>query len=129
MASSSSAPPPEGLLWGAFALSHTPWLSYVLMGLIGLASAAFGVLQTTLLLMTTEAAVHGRALGQQELAIDIMPVSTLAGTSARFLPRKPGISIWPESYRSPRSAVICCFNPRVLIVYDGHATRVTPLAV
>ncbi len=67
-----------GLFWGAFALSHAPWLSYVLMGLIGLTSAAFGVLQTTLLLMTTEPAVHGRALGLQELAIGIMPVSTLA---------------------------------------------------
>lgn len=64
-------------LWAVFALSHVPWLSFLLMGLIGMASAAFGVLQTTLLLMTTEPAVHGRALGLQELAIGIMPVSTL----------------------------------------------------
>ncbi|MBO2464624.1 MFS transporter [Actinomadura violacea] len=63
--------------WALFALSRSVPLSLVLMGLIGLSSAAFGVLQTTLLLMTTEPSVHGRALGLQELAIGIMPVATL----------------------------------------------------
>jgi predicted MFS family arabinose efflux permease len=65
------------VLWAFFALSHTVSLSFALMCVIGLSSAAFGVLQTTLLLMTTEPAVHGRALGLQELAIGIMPVATL----------------------------------------------------
>lgn len=45
---------------------------------IGVMSAAFGVLQTTLLLMTTDVHLHGRALGVQELVIGIMPVASLA---------------------------------------------------
>jgi hypothetical protein len=44
---------------------------------IGVMSASFGVLQTTLLLMTTEPQAQGRALGMQELAIGIMPLSSL----------------------------------------------------
>ena len=64
-------------LWSVFALSHNVVLSLVLMIGIGLASSAFGVLQTTLLLMTTEPQIHGRALGVQELAIGVMPLSTL----------------------------------------------------
>ena len=66
-----------GLLWAMFALSETASISYILMVGVGLASATFGVLQTTLLLMTTEPGVQGRALGMQELAIGIMPVSSL----------------------------------------------------
>ncbi|MFF9347408.1 MFS transporter [Streptomyces sp. NPDC014734] len=64
-------------LWVLFALSRSVPLSFVLMCLIGLSSAAFGVLQTTLLLLTTAPDVHGRALGLQELAIGIMPLATL----------------------------------------------------
>ncbi|HEY9292236.1 MAG TPA: MFS transporter [Microlunatus sp.] len=64
-------------LWSVFALSDRVGLSFALMIGIGLASSAFGVLQTTLLLMTTEPAIHGRALGVQELAIGVMPISTL----------------------------------------------------
>ncbi|MFI7063786.1 MFS transporter [Kribbella sp. NPDC050124] len=72
-----------GALWSLFALSRNPATSFVLMGGIGVMSAAFGVLQTTLLLMTTEPHLHGRALGVQELAIGIMPLSSLAlGTLA-----------------------------------------------
>ncbi|GAA4899556.1 putative MFS family arabinose efflux permease [Stackebrandtia albiflava] len=66
-----------GATWSLFALSQNVPLSFLLAGLIGLFSAAFGVLQTTLLLMTTEPAVHGRALGLQELAIGVMPLSTV----------------------------------------------------
>ncbi len=44
---------------------------------IGLMSAPFGVLQTTLLLMTTEPKVQGRALGMLQFAIGIMPISAL----------------------------------------------------
>ncbi|MEV5082004.1 MFS transporter [Streptomyces sp. NPDC056159] len=64
-------------LWAVFALSRTVSLSFALMCFIGLTSAAFGVLQTTLLLLTTDPAVHGRALGLQELCIGVMPVATL----------------------------------------------------
>jgi len=65
------------LLWSLFALSGTVPLSFALMFGIGLMSASFGVMQTTLLLMTTDPALHGRALGVQELAIGIMPLSAL----------------------------------------------------
>lgn len=75
-----------GILWAGFALSHTIVWSYILMGAIGLMSAAFGVLQTTLVLMTTEPPLHGRALGLQELAIGIQPISSLAlGVAAELL--------------------------------------------
>jgi MFS family permease len=63
--------------WMVFALSRDATTSFVVVGLIGLFSAAFGVLQTTLLLMTVEHGMRGRALGLQELAIGVMPVSTL----------------------------------------------------
>ncbi|TDW83369.1 MFS transporter [Kribbella sp. VKM Ac-2566] len=67
-----------GTLWSLFALSHDTMVSFVLMTAIGVMSAAFGVLQTTLLLMTTDESLHGRALGVQELAIGIMPLASLA---------------------------------------------------
>lgn len=66
-----------GTLWSVFGLSHSRIASFVLMAGIGVMSAAFGVLQTTLLLMTTDESLHGRALGVQELAIGIMPVASL----------------------------------------------------
>lgn len=66
-----------GLLWALFAHSQSVPLSFVLMGGIGLMSASFGVLQTTLMIMTTSPEMRGRALGMQELAIGIMPLSSL----------------------------------------------------
>ncbi|WP_350274418.1 MFS transporter [Kribbella sp. HUAS MG21] len=66
-----------GAAWAFFGLSHDRIVSFVLMTAIGVLSAAFGVLQTTLLLMTTEAPLHGRALGIQELAIGVMPLTSL----------------------------------------------------
>lgn len=75
-----------GILWAGFALSHHVAASFILMGSIGMMSAAFGVLQTTLVLMTTEPQLHGRALGVQELAIGIQPISSLAlGAAAEFV--------------------------------------------
>ncbi|MYW69793.1 MFS transporter [Streptomyces sp. SID8379] len=72
-------------LWALFALSHQVAVSFALMAGIGVLSAAFGVLQTTLLLMTTEPAVQGRALGVQELAIGVMPLSSLClGAAAQY---------------------------------------------
>ena len=67
-----------GVLWALFGLSTSAQLSFVLMVGIGLLTASFAVLQTTLLLMTTEPGLQGRALGVQELAIGIMPFSSLA---------------------------------------------------
>ncbi|MCQ4207463.1 MFS transporter [Streptomyces longispororuber] len=76
-------------LWALFALSAMSGrlaLSFALMAGIGVLSAAFGVLQTTLLLMTTEPAFQGRALGVQELAIGVMPLSSLGlGVAAEYL--------------------------------------------
>lgn len=64
--------------WAAFSWARSPVLGFVLMACIGMMSASFAVLQTTLLLITTERSVHGRVLGLQELAIGVMPLSTLA---------------------------------------------------
>lgn len=66
-----------GVLWSLFALSHSVPLSFALMVGIGIMAASFGVLQTTLLLMTTPPKLHGRVLGVQELTIGIMPFSSL----------------------------------------------------
>lgn len=66
-----------GVLWAVFSQVHSPTLGFVLMAAVGLASATFGVLQTTLLLVVVEPAMHGRALGLQELAIGVMPIATL----------------------------------------------------
>ena len=78
-----------GVSWVFFATAamtgSIPW-SFALMGLVGLASAPFGVLQSTLLLMMTEPSVQGRVMGLQELAIGVMPLSTLAlGAVAEFV--------------------------------------------
>jgi MFS family permease len=64
-----------GVLWALFALSREPWLSFLLLCGIGLASAPFIVYQTTLLLMVTPSRVQGRAMGVQELAIGITPIA------------------------------------------------------
>ncbi len=66
-----------GLLWAAFGLSQSAPLSFTLMVVIGVMTAPFIILQTTLLLMTNPPEMQGRALGMQELVIGIMPVSTL----------------------------------------------------
>lgn len=66
-----------GVGWAMFGLSEVATASYVLMLAIGLISAAFGVLQATLMLMTSVTEVQGRALGILELAIGAMPIGTL----------------------------------------------------
>ncbi|WP_419994955.1 MFS transporter [Streptomyces boninensis] len=66
-----------GGLWALFAASDAVPVAYALMACIGILSASFGVLQTTLLLMTTDPSVQGRALGIQELAIGAIPVASL----------------------------------------------------
>lgn len=64
-------------LWAVFSMVTSAPAAFVLISLVGLSSAAFGVLQTTLLLIVTPASLHGRVMGIQELAIGIMPVATL----------------------------------------------------
>ena len=66
-----------GALWAAFAITHDVPRAFVLMAGIGLLGSLFSVLQTTLLLLTTDADLHGRALGLQELVIGVMPLTAL----------------------------------------------------
>jgi predicted MFS family arabinose efflux permease len=66
-----------GLLWAMFALSQAVPLSFALIGVIGLMTAPFIILQTTLLLITNPPGMQGRALGMQELVIGVMPLSAL----------------------------------------------------
>lgn len=74
------------VLWSLFALSRSPALSFGLIALVGLASAPFGVLQGTLLLILAPGPLRGRAMGLQELAIGILPVATfLHGIAAKHM--------------------------------------------
>ena len=66
-----------GLLWAAFALSTWLPLSFVIIAAMGMCSAPFVVMQTTLLLMMTEPRVQGRVMGLQELTIGVMPLATV----------------------------------------------------
>jgi predicted MFS family arabinose efflux permease len=102
-----------GGLWALFGLSETTALSFILMGCIGLASAAFGVLQTTLMLMTTEPAMQGRALGIQELAIGSMPIASL------------GLGVLAQEIGVGPTAVIC--GTLLLIILLTLATRAPDL--
>jgi MFS family permease len=67
-----------GLFFALFAITHSFPLAVALMAGVGFASATFGVLQATLLLLLAPAEVRGRAMGIQVLAIGILPIATLA---------------------------------------------------
>lgn len=74
-----------GACWALFSLSQSAALSFVLFACVGLAGSAFGVLQSTLLLMMTAPAVRGRVLGIQELAIGAQPLATMVlGVAAEY---------------------------------------------
>ena len=60
-----------------FGLSSTELLSYAILLVIGIIGAAFSVMQTPLMLMTSTPVVQGRALGVLELAIGAGPLGTL----------------------------------------------------
>jgi MFS family permease len=118
-------------LWAIFALSHSVAASFVLMGGIGLASAAFGVLQTTLLLMIVEPQMHGRALGLQELAIGVMPIASLGlGAAAEAFGVGPTTFV-SASVLGAIMLVLAVVMPR-LIRYGGQqpidTARGQPLA-
>ena len=66
-----------GLFYALFALSQWLPASVVFIGLAHVGGSAFGVLQTTLLLLLAPVAVRGRAIGVQGLAIGILPLTTL----------------------------------------------------
>lgn len=69
------------IIWASgmaiFGLSQTAILSYVILFVIGIISAAFNVLQIPLMLMTSAPEVRGRAMGVLELAIGAGPIGTL----------------------------------------------------
>jgi MFS family permease len=115
-----------GALWALFAVSRSPAASFVLMTGIGVLSAAFGVLQTTLLLMATDVRLHGRALGVQELAIGVMPVTSLVlGAFAQHF----GISVTTcvsASLLVLLMFVVAVWTPQ-LLRYGGQDHHLPPL--
>jgi MFS family permease len=115
-----------GALWALFAVSRSPAASFVLMTAIGVLSAAFGVLQTTLLLMATDVRLHGRALGVQELAIGVMPVTSLVlGAFAQHF----GISVTTcvsASLLVLLMFVVAVWTPQ-LLRYGGQDHHLPPL--
>lgn len=67
-----------GLAWAGFALSvPRVGLSVVAIVVVGVFSAVFGSLRTTLLLLEAAPHLHGRVLGLLEFAIGAIPVGTL----------------------------------------------------
>ncbi len=107
-----------GALWALFALSTNTALSLALMFAIGFMSAPFGVLQTTLLLMTTEPKIQGRALGMLQFAIGIMPISALVlGTIAD----RAGVSVTTAICGVLMAASMVAVGLRVpeMLLYSG----------
>jgi MFS family permease len=105
--------------WFLFASSDHAPTSFALMFGVGLMSASFGVLQTTLLLMTTEPQVQGLALGMQELAIGIMPFSSLAvGAIAQQI----GVSATTQgcAFLLAASMVVLAFRVPEVLRYSGN---------
>lgn len=102
-----------GAFWALFGMSQSVVLSFILMACIGLTSAAFGVLQTTLMLMTTKPSMQGRALGIQELAIGAMPLSSL------------GLGVVAQKIGVGATAMIC--GSLLLVIMLTLATRVPDL--
>ena len=75
-----------GLFYALFALSHSYALSLGLLFLVGFSASAFGVMQSTLLLLLAPPEVRGRVMGTMMLAIGIMPISSFAlgGVASHF---------------------------------------------
>ena len=108
-----------GALWAGFALSTSTSLSFPLMVAVGLASAPFGVLQTTLVLLATPSRVHGTALGLQELAIGTMPVAALGLGALAQLIGVPATTFASASTLAVSVVVIALAVP-ALVRYDGR---------
>lgn len=114
-----------GTLWAAFALSSSTAVSFPIMVAAGLASAPFGVLQTTLVLLATPSRVHGTALGLQELAIGVMPVATLGLGALAELIGVPATTFASASTLVVSVVVIALAVP-ALVRYDGRHLPETP---
>lgn len=75
-----------GGLWALFALTRSIPFAFAVMAAAGVASSAFAVLQSTLLLALAPLHVRGRAMGLQEMAIGVLPVATVVhGVVAGYL--------------------------------------------
>lgn len=66
-----------GLSLAAFAVAGNPTLAIILMFVNGLVSAAFGVMQGTLVLLLAPPAMRGRVMGVLTLSIGVLPLATL----------------------------------------------------
>lgn len=66
-----------GLFFGLFAIAPSFPLALLFLVIGGVASAAFGIMQSTLMLIQAPEEVRGRAMGVQMLAIGVLPVATL----------------------------------------------------
>ena len=108
-----------GTGWALFGLSTVVEISYVLLFGIGIIGAAFGVLQSTLMLMASAPEVQGRALGVLELAIGAMPIGTLLlGAIAQSIGVGPATTIAALLF----VVILVIYTIRVpdLARYTGH---------
>lgn len=108
-----------GAVWAMFGLSSVVEISYALLLGIGIIGAAFGVLQSTLMLMASKPEVQGRALGVLELAIGAMPIGTLLlGTIAQTI----GVGTTTTIAGTLFVAILLVYTIRVpdLARYNGH---------
>jgi MFS family permease len=113
------------VFWSLFAMSHSASLSFVLIALVGLASAPFGVLQGTLLLILTPAHLRGRVMGLQELAIGILPVATfLHGLVARHI--GVAASTVASGFLLAATMIVLAVSVPRLLSYGGQAPAPTP---
>ena len=108
-----------GVLWALFALSSWVPLSFALMALIGLAASPFGILQTTLLLMMSEPHMQGRILGIQELAIGVMPISSLLLGSASEVIGIAHVALISGTLLAT-AVVLLALRAPALLRYSGH---------
>jgi predicted MFS family arabinose efflux permease len=66
-----------GLFFALFALTQSMGTAVVLITFVGVGSAGFGVMQSTLLLLLAPEEARGRVMGVQVLAIGVRPLATL----------------------------------------------------
>ena len=62
-----------------FALTSSPWLGYVLLGLMGLATAGGMIPMVVVLMGRTPGEYRGRVMGVRMLAVYGLPLGLLAG--------------------------------------------------
>ena len=104
-----------GLFYALFALSEWLPLSRFLIGMAHVGGSAFGVLQTTLLLLLSPEALRGRAIGVQMFAIGILPIAALAtGAVANLL----GVQITTFA-----AGILLAINMLILLIWVPSLNR------